>query len=922
MRLAVCIAAWSADPEATLSPVVERVTLPTVLAGLGYTVAATGTGDLASQLSAALAGVEATDTVLVHLSGALTGAGELEFGSRERVRLDVVTRALAAHPHAHALVFVEATYRGADDGEIALRQVEQVTSALSNGRHSTIVAVHPAQAEVARLAFTHAVLDAAREGSSEQGAGQVQDAYARARERESSSSASGFAFRRGATAFTLGRPVPPAPRTEPLLGAPTSARASSRSVPKPESSLPTTLPRVPPDAVGAAPSLGFLSSTQSSPVSPGVTPPAREMSSPLWVEVSEPVYEPPSIGHLEARMAEATAQGDYRLAVALARQKLAQLTTAEARVDELFEIGRMLVVKLRDLPEAVLTLEEARTIDPSRQDVLEALRRSYARLQRWTEAFAVTLALVKLVEDPHERAGLRVAAGLLACKHLADDEYALELLGQALEDDARNEDALAEITRIRRGRRELAELEQMLSLLANRLVEAGDAARAWDTCQKLAALRRDELGDAAGAVQALAIATRLPLTELDSRAVLAEQLIALDDTEGAVAELEAIVASQPGHVRAHARLFSVFHHEKRHDRAYLQALVLEELGDADATAREMLEAYRGDVGLRARSTLDDRAWERLRAPGSDDVIDAVLRAVVRPGIAMQVEDRGPPPPLDPARRQPETSTATIVRCFTWAARALGTPCPQLYVLDEVEGGIAAVAAPEPTTALGPAVVRGLSSKTLAFLAGRHLTYFRPEYRALVHFPTVEAAAFLFFAAVDLVAPGTFVPEDMLIRVDSAKQRLARHVRASELAAISEAVARLEARGTGLDFVAWIRSVELTAGRAGFLLAGDLQTALAQVRAEEHGLSGLGVDERRADLIAFCASRALADLRAAYVDTTPSSMRPPPSEATNSPRPLTNESAVVRMDDAALRQSGELVASNRLRTTPPSRASGS
>jgi tetratricopeptide (TPR) repeat protein len=628
-----------------------------------------------------------------------------------------------------------------------------------------------------------------------------------------------------------------------------------------------------------------------------VPPPA--LSSPDWVEASD-VVEAPTREQLDLRIAAATAAEDYRLVVQLCRERIPYLPTAEGRVDELFEIGRTLVAKLKDLPEAVVTLEEARAIDPAREDILEALRRSYTRLSRWTESLEVTLSLVKRTEDAHERAGLRVAAALLACQHLADDDYALELLTLALQDDPGNEGALEEIVRIRRSRGDLVDLEHSLAVLAERLVQAGDAARAWDACQRLAAVRRDDLGDTAGAVEALAMAKRLPLTELDSHAVLAEQLLALDDDEGAIAELEAIVAEAPLHARAHARLFSVHHRLGHHDRAYLSALVLEELGEADATAREIVELYRNDWGLRARSKLDDAAWDSFRVGGADDVVGAVFRATVRAAIAAQLEDRGSNPVLDPLRRQLETSTASIIRCFHWASRALGTPCPALYVLDEVQGGIAAVSAPQPTTALGPEVLHGLSSRSLAFLAGRHLTYFRPEYQVLVHFPTAEAAAGLFFAAVELVAPGTFVPPNLALRVSTAKFRLARHMRPDELAALSAAVGRMEASDAPVDLVAWIRSVELTASRAGLILAGDLQTALGQVRVEPRGLSGMSVEQRRADLVAFCGSRALADIRATYADTTPSSMRPP-----------TSESAVVRRDDPSLREFGDVSSAPRL-----------
>jgi hypothetical protein len=906
MRFSVSVAAWSSDPDATLPP--EHLQLPAAIQALGFSVANVPVTDLAAGLATALTGVEPTDTLLIHISGTLAADGSLEAGASGVAPLRLVADALAARPCAHILVFVEAVYRGVADALHAVEQVEGVAGALSSsgGSRTTVIAVHPISSDVARLAFTNAVLDTAREVARPDGTALVEDAYGRARERGMGDiAASGFAFLRGDTPFVIGHCLavaPPPPMTEPtLLAAEAPPAPAAPAAPQARVSLAAMF-------AAAALRVGRASSPEivltdlaspKAPVAPTASPetaptatappdaaapqPAR-ISSNEWIEAVD-VIDTSAHRVLDVRIAAALETADYRLAVQLCRERLATLTTVDARVDELFEIGRMLVAKLRDLPEAVVTLEEARAIDPSRMDVLEALRRAYTRLSRWSEALEVTLALIKLTGDAHERAGLRTAAAMIACQHLSDDDYGLEFLAAALDDNPGEEAALGELVRIRRSRGDLIDLEHALSALAHRLVELGAAARAWDVCQRLAALRRDDLGDAAGAVEALAIANRLPLTELDSRAVLAEQLLALGDNEGGVAELEAIVQAEPAHVRAHARLFSVHVREGDRDRAYLSALVLEELGDADATAREILESYRSDWGLRARASLDDAAWDALRARGADEVIESVFRASLRAGIAAQLEDRGRHPVLDPARRQPESTTATIVRCFKWAARALGVPCPALYVLDEVAGGIAAVSAPEPTTALGPNVLRGISSKTLAFLAGRHLTYFRPEYQILVHFPTVEAAAGIFFAAVELVSPGIVVPPNLALRVTSTKHRLARHLRPEDLDALSEAVGRLESREAKTDFIGWIRSVELTAARTGLLLAGDLQTALAQVHLEPRGLNGLGVDERRADLIAFCASRTLARLRSTYADTKPSSMHPP-----------TSDSSVMRRDD--------------------------
>jgi hypothetical protein len=89
--------------------------------------------------------------------------------------------------------------------------------------------------------------------------------------------------------------------------------------------------------------------------------------------------------------------------------------------------------------------------------------------------------------------------------------------------------------------------------------------------------------------------------------------------------------------------------------------------------------------------------------------------------------------LDPSSLLDESSTASVVRSFQWAARVLGVPRPDLYVVDEVPGEIAAVRQQQPTTAVGPSIVSGRSAKDLAFLAGRHLTYYLAEHQVLVYF---------------------------------------------------------------------------------------------------------------------------------------------------------------------------------------------
>jgi hypothetical protein len=254
----------------------------------------------------------------------------------------------------------------------------------------------------------------------------------------------------------------------------------------------------------------------------------------------------------------------------------------------------------------------------------------------------------------------------------------------------------------------------------------------------------------------------------------------------------------------------------------------------------------------------------MRAAGSDDVIEALFGAVSPAAIAAQIEARRAKRrlvTLDADRKQSETSTVSAAASFRWAARVLGVPCPDLYVLDDVPGDVAAVPAANPSTALGPAVLTGRGTKDLAFLAARHLTYYRREYAVLVHFASLPELTLLVLACVQMELPAMPIPQSVAASVAALRGRIARYITPADHAAMAAAVQRLESRGGRLDLASWVKSVDLTANRAGLFLCGDLRAAMGQVRSSALGASSL--EEVRSDLIAFTASRTHADLRAEF-----------------------------------------------------------
>jgi hypothetical protein len=373
-------------------------------------------------------------------------------------------------------------------------------------------------------------------------------------------------------------------------------------------------------------------------------------------------------------------------------------------------------------------------------------------------------------------------------------------------------------------------------------------------------------GDAPGAVEGLlSAAAQLAVEPLPSSPPLAATL---DD-------IEAAASRTPMHAPLYASAYEIHLRDGNTDLAVLAAMALEQLEAAAVEQRALVGRFRSVAPVRARAPLDAEAWALLQAPGFDDVISALFAAVEGAAIAVALEDgdERKHPETDREHRLSETSTASVVRTFQWAARFLGVPCPHLYAVDDPPG-ILSIRAPEPSTVLGGAVLSGRSAKDLAFLAARHLTFYRPEHHVLLYYPTREALTALLFAAVQLGLPdsaSTSVPAE----VRALRSRLSPRVDDNARAALMRAVRVLDARGGQARIGAWVRSVELTAARAGLLLCGDLGTAAILSRTESRPVADLSLDQRRGDLVAFCASRAHAALRARFVVPTPESGMPPP-----------------------------------------------
>jgi tetratricopeptide (TPR) repeat protein len=807
------------------------------LSELGFQVAVVDGEDVEGDLAAALEGVLPQDDVFLHISGRLVEQGVVRTADGRSVRLQTLGDVLGVHGGANVSLFAELAYgEEPSDPLLAAEHVAAVIGAVGARPrgYAMVAGVRAASAPIEGLALTRLFLGAARPARPD---GVLLSSAIHeqvVRMPESLACAESFTFVRGLAAPSFAQSPSRAPPSQPLPSFESEPLPSFEFEPLPSfESLPRPAP-----------------------------PPAG----------------PPPDRSLDERIEQATEAGQWRLAVELRRERLITLESVHSRVRELVAVARILQVNLDETEGALEALEEARDVDPTRFGVLQALRRGYERLGRWEEALEAIGALANLSLSPTDRAELLFAQARVALDHMQDRDRAFALLQGALENDRGHERALAAFDEI------CALRAQAFEVSASDREVAGAPRRLPD----------EELAGAPITAEAAAD------DEVAGDTDESEPVAPDDEVAGDTDESEP-VAPDPADPAIHASAFAAHRREGRTDAAFLAALALEELGAADVDQQLLIDQFRSVAPIRPRGTMDASAWQLLRATGSDDALSGLFAAVARAAVATRLEQlvaRKRLVALDPARRLEETSTASVARSFGWAARVLGVPCPALYVVDTVPGEIAAVRAHEPSTALGPSVLRGRSTKELAFLAGRHLTYYRPEHQVLIYFPTGEDLARLLAATIALGGAGASPAAGDRATL-ALRDRLERHLTPAERGVLEAASRRLgpgllaAAPGTmphegasgagssdevGASLGSWARSVELTAGRAGLLLCGDLATATALVRSESRRIAGLSSDDRRHDLIAFCSSPEHTELRARVVVLAPESVQPPHTAA--------------------------------------------
>ena len=370
---------------------------------------------------------------------------------------------------------------------------------------------------------------------------------------------------------------------------------------------------------------------------------------------------------------------------------------------------------------------------------------------------------------------------------------------------------------------------------------------------------RDLEAQVAELTKELAVARSQVAVEVDL-SNLAAPAPAAREVEESAEELTRRLRADPRDAGALRGLYRIHRRSGDLDRQWLLAQALVHVGVADDEESATFEKHRLEGLIKPASSLTAEGWKLVFHPDEElltgRIFGVIVPAVLLGRISTLRRDKTLPR-LDPARKQdPKVSTLQAVRCFSWAGAILGLGSPPLYADPDYEGTLEMVPAVPPATRLGRRALSGRTPLELAFLAGRHLSYFLEEHFIRLLVGTIPDLEDLFLAALSIANPGIPLSSEVRGRVGPI-------ARAIEPVLDPAAVDRL--RGYFLRFLEeggrtnrqrWATAAERTAARAGMLLANDLGAARDVLEHEDRAT----VDARMDDLILFSTGDRYAKLR--------------------------------------------------------------
>lgn len=547
-----------------------------------------------------------------------------------------------------------------------------------------------------------------------------------------------------------------------------------------------------------------------------------------------------------------TAAGNPIAALSLKRQLAQAAPDGDERFAALVEVAEKLASKPGNEGLAAEVYEEARQVKPRELPILHKLLGLYPKLQRWASLYDVLRSIAETDTDPGRKAKTLYTMAHLAKDELADRGAALRLYDQALDVDPSQLSAFENIVRVLTEDRDWLGLEQMYKRMIVRALGAAqpDVSLQHALYKQVGLVYRDRLNDPTQAITAYQAAVHLDPTDEQGQTILRELLSHTGQSHGAVSITFDRILRAPLEPGPYPALFDLLAGQGQRDRALCVASAMRFLGISHPGAMGLRASYPQPPIEGLVQDLGHEGYRELLHHELDPALTEIFE-VVAPALVDIVLSRLP-------LRERLTHPGPALKGHDWLVNAvsragmiLGAPSPKVYQRRSGAGPALVPVATKPPSLLAHApALGGIPQDVIAFLVGKRVFELSPPLLARALCPSITELKGLAQSAARIATNQT-EPGDMPLR-----ERLDRNHVARVSAAVHDAMSK-----TGkLDVLRWSQRADVSASRAGLLLAGDLEAARAGIAFEAQSPSDFTPREKMKELVVWFVGDSCAALR--------------------------------------------------------------
>jgi tetratricopeptide (TPR) repeat protein len=558
--------------------------------------------------------------------------------------------------------------------------------------------------------------------------------------------------------------------------------------------------------------------------------------------------------------------GEYGEVINLLQQRSRTTADPEVRFELLVRTGDVFLENIRDRDAAAETFVMALDAQPNNRNLLTKLMAVYSDNHDWSRLIEVILRIADMVESPDQLAKYYNTAATIAHKELgrfdeaanyyelalshlpegngqAQFESLVQCLGQNQDwerIDRAYETRLEKLTELGATPAEIAQtLDARAQVLNDHLGRTADALGYWERAQELdpgSRERRDML---------TLIYTKEPKRYF-ARAIQAHRTLLAED---------------PYRVESLQSLRRVYTSGKRPDESWCICQTLRCLQMADVDEEKFFKKYRLTSLPRAKRALDDElyrrfVWHPMQDPGLTAIFATLSPAVVatqsQPLTNFGVDPRNY---IDPA-----SDSTAMGRMLHHVSEMTATALPEVYHCPNDLGGLSFLFAVPPAIGIGQGAAAGGPQQALAFVAGRHLSYYRHGHYIRQLVPTGTGLRTWLFAAIRLVAPKFPVPQTMEAAIKECVNAIRTQLTGPQRDALRSLTQKLLEAAPELDMKGWMVGVDLSADRLAFVLSNDLKVSNAVIDASAEDASAITKKDRLRELLVYSVSEEYFELR--------------------------------------------------------------